>query len=309
MPSESLLLHQSARRRMLDVVEPLASAVKVTLGPSGRNVILELPSTVPLMPSSGVVAKSIELPDPFADMGARLLCKAAVRTREITGNCTITATTPAQAIVAEGVKYVEAGHARIHLKHGIEAAGKLVAEEHRTAAKPCASFAEMRQIATTSASGAQTVWPLVAEAVEQVGKDGAISVEDGPKPEDELDIAEGALIDRGYLSPLFATTDLRAVVLEGPKVLLCDAKISSIPQLLPIVEAVTGAGTSLLVVAIDIEAAALATLAVNNIPGALKSCAVKSSRFGDARTELGQRCGLVRAPPLRRDHRGPGERS
>jgi len=286
MPAKSLVFHQNARRLMLAGVEQLARAVKVTLGPGGRNVIVERPDMVPMVANSGVVvAKSISLPDPFADMGARLLCEAAARTSEIAGDGTTTATTLAHAIVAEGVKYVEAGHDPMQLKRGIEAAGKLVADQLLANAKPCSSTEEMRQIATISASGDSTIGELVARAVERVGKDGAVSVEDGSRMEDELDIAEGALIDRGYLSPLFATTESRAVVLESPLVLLSDANISSIAQLLPILEAVTHAGRSLLVIANDVEGEALATLVVNNLRGALKSCAVKSPGFGDSRTE------------------------
>lgn len=271
---------------MLSGVELLARAVKVTLGPGGRNVIVERPDMAPIVANSGViVAKSVSLPDPFADMGARLLCEAAVRTSEIAGDGTTTATTLAHAIVAEGVKYVEAGHDPMQLKRGIEAAGKLVADALLAGARPCGSIEEMRQIATISASGDHTIGALVAQAVERVGKDGAISVEDGSKLEDELDIADGALIDRGYLSPLFATNESRAVVLESPMVLLCDASISSIAQLLPLLEAVTRAGRTLLVIANDVEGEALATLVVNNLRGALKSCAVKSPGFGDSRTE------------------------
>lgn len=297
MPEKTLIFHQNARREMLHGVELLARAVKVTLGPGGRNVIVERRGMVPLVANSGVVvAKSVSLPDPFADMGARLLCEAAVRTSEIAGDGTTTATTLAHAIVAEGVKYVEAGHDPMQLKRGIEAAGKLVSEHLLASAKPCGGTEEMRQIATISASGDHTVGTLVAQAVEHVGKDGAISVEDGSKLDDELDIAEGALIDRGYLSPLFATTESRAVVLESPLVLLCDASISSIAQLLPILEAVTRAGRSLLVIANDVEGEALATLVVNNLRGALKSCAVKSPGFGDSRTEqLGDLAALTGA--------------
>lgn len=286
MPARTLVFHQHARRMMLSGVEQLASAVKVTLGPGGRNVIVERPEMVPLVANSGVVvARSVTLANPFADMGARLLCEAATRTSEVAGDGTTTATTLAHAMVAEGVKYVEAGHDPMQLKRGIEAAGKLVAADLLARARPCASIAEMRQIATISASGDQTVGMLVAQAVERVGKDGAISVEDGSKLEDALDVANGALIDRGYLSPLFATNESRAVVLESPLVLLCDANIAAVAQLLPVLEAVSRAARPLLVIATDVEGEALATLVVNNLRGALKSCAVKSPGFGDARTE------------------------
>ncbi|MBP0637411.1 MULTISPECIES: chaperonin GroEL [unclassified Cupriavidus] len=297
MPARTLIFHQGARRMMLSGVEQLAHAVKVTLGPGGRNVIVERPDMVPLVANSGVVvAKSVTLANPFADMGARLLCEAAVRTSEIAGDGTTTATTLAHAIVAEGVKYVEAGHDPMQLKRGIEAAGKLVAGALLESARPCGNTDEMRQIATISASGDQTVGALVAQAVERVGKDGAVSVEDGSKLDDALDIADGALIDRGYLSPLFATNESRAVVLESPLVLLCDANIAAIAQLLPVLEAVSRASRPLLVIANDVEGEALATLVVNNLRGALKSCAVKSPGFGDSRTEqLGDLAALTGA--------------
>ena len=286
MTARTLVFHQTARRMMLNGIDLLARAVKVTLGPGGRNVIIERPGTTPMVANSGVVvARSISLREPFADMGARLLCEAAARTSEVAGDGTTTATTLAHAIVAEGVKYVEAGHDPMQLRRGIEAAGAVVAQQLHAMARPCTTVDEMRQIATISASGDQTVGTLVARAVEQVGKDGAISVEDGSKLEDQLEIAKGARVDRGFLSPFFATTESRAVVLEEPWVLLCDATISSIAQLLPVLEAVSGTGKPLLVIANEVEGEALATLVVNNLRGTLKSCAIRSPGFGESRTE------------------------
>ncbi|MCT7318715.1 chaperonin GroEL [Ralstonia sp. CHL-2022] len=286
MTARTLVFHQTARRMMLNGIDLLARAVKVTLGPGGRNVIIERPGTTPMVANSGVVvARSISLREPFADMGARLLCEAAARTSEVAGDGTTTATTLAHAIVAEGVKYVEAGHDPMQLRRGIEAAGAVVAQQLHDMARPCTTVDEMRQIATISASGDQTVGSLVARAVEQVGKDGAISVEDGSKLEDQLEIAKGARVDRGFLSPFFATTESRAVVLEEPWVLLCDVTISSIAQLLPILEAVSGTGKPLLVIANEVEGEALATLVVNNLRGTLKSCAIRSPGFGESRTE------------------------
>jgi len=286
MTARTLVFHQTARRMMLNGIDLLARAVKVTLGPGGRNVIIERPGTTPMVANSGVVvARSISLREPFADMGARLLCEAAARTSEVAGDGTTTATTLAHAIVAEGVKYVEAGHDPMQLRRGIEAAGAVVAQQLHDMARPCTTVDEMRQIATISASGDQTVGLLVARAVEQVGKDGAISVEDGSKLEDQLEIAKGARVDRGFLSPFFATTESRAVVLEEPWVLLCDVTISSIAQLLPVLEAVSGTGKSLLVIANEVEGEALATLVVNNLRGTLKSCAIRSPGFGESRTE------------------------
>jgi len=286
MTARTLVFHQTARRTMLNGIDLLARAVEVTLGPGGRNVIIERSGMTPMVANSGVVvARSISLREPFADMGARLLCEAAARTSEVAGDGTTTATTLAHAIVAEGVKYVEAGHDPMQLRRGIEAAGTVVAQHLHDMAQPCITVDEMRQIATISASGDQTVGSLVARAVEQVGKDGAISVEDGSKLEDQLEIAKGARVDRGFLSPFFATTESRAVVLEAPWILLCDATISSIAQLLPALEAVSGTGKPLLVIANDVEGEALATLVVNNLRGTLKSCAIRSPGFGDARTE------------------------
>jgi chaperonin GroEL len=286
MTARTLVFHQTARWMMLNGIDLLARAVKVTLGPGGRNVIIERPGTTPMVANSGVVvARSISLREPFADMGARLLCEAAARTSEVAGDGTTTATTLAHAIVAEGVKYVEAGHDPMQLRRGIEAAGAVVAQQLHDMARPCTTVDEMRQIATISASGDQTVGLLVARAVEQVGKDGAISVEDGSKLEDQLEIAKGARVDRGFLSPFFATTESRAVVLEEPWVLLCDVTISSIAQLLPILEAVSGTGKPLLVIANEVEGEALATLVVNNLRGTLKSCAIRSPGFGESRTE------------------------
>lgn len=286
MTARTLVFHQTARRMMLNGIDLLARAVKVTLGPGGRNVIIERPGMTPMVANSGVVvARSISLREPFADMGARLLCEAAARTSEVAGDGTTTATTLAHAIVAEGVKYVEAGHDPMQLRRGIEAAGAVVAQQLHAMARPCTTVDEMRQIATISASGDQTVGTLVARAVEQVGKDGAISVEDGSKLEDQLEIAKGARVDRGFLSPFFATTESRAVVLEEPWVLLCDATISSIAQLLPVLEAVSGTGKPLLVIANEVEGEALATLVVNNLRGTLKSCAIRSPGFGESRTE------------------------
>ena len=286
MTARTLVFHQTARRMMLNGIDLLARAVKVTLGPGGRNVIIERPGATPMVANSGVVvARSITLREPFADMGARLLCEAAARTSEVAGDGTTTATTLAHAIVAEGVKYVEAGHDPMQLRRGIEAAGTVVAQQLLDMAEPCVTVDEMRQIATISASGDQTVGSLVARAVEQVGKDGAISVEDGSKLEDLLEIAKGARVDRGFLSPFFATKESRAVVLEAPWILLCDATISSIAQLLPALEAVSGTGRPLLVIANDVEGEALATLVVNNLRGTLKSCAIRSPGFGESRTE------------------------
>ncbi|WP_126284930.1 chaperonin GroEL [Burkholderia stagnalis] len=286
MPVKSLVFHQEARHRLLRGVNAMAEAVKVTLGPGGRNVIVEQADGAPLVANSGVVvAGAIDLPDPFEEMGARLLREVATRTSEVAGDGTTTATTLAQAIVVEGIKCVTAGHDPMALKRAIEAAGRSVVAELHRIAKPCASADEMRQIATISASGDSTIGTLVAQAVERVGKDGAISIEDGTKLDDELETVDGSLIDRGYLSPLFVDSDSHRVVLEEPRILLCDMNISAIAQLLPALEAISGTGKPLLVVANEVEGEALATLVVNHLRGTLKSCAIRSPGFGEARAE------------------------
>lgn len=286
MSAKSLVFHQDARQRLLKGVNAIAEAVKVTLGPGGRNVIVERPDAEPLVANSGViVAGAVDLPDPFEEMGARLLREVATRTSEVAGDGTTTATTLAQAIVVEGIKCVTAGHDPMALKRAIEAAGRDVVAELQRIAKPCASAEEMRQIATISASGDSTIGTLVAQAVERVGKDGAISIEDGTKLDDELETVDGSLIDRGYLSPLFVESDSHRIVLDEPRILLCDINISAITQLLPVLEAVSATGKPLLVVANEVEGEALATLVVNHLRGTLKSCAIRSPGFGEARTE------------------------
>lgn len=291
MPAKSLVFHQDARQRLLRGVNAMAEAVKVTLGPGGRNVIVEQPDAAPLVANSGVVvAGSVDLPDPFEEMGARLLREVATRTSEVAGDGTTTATTLAQAIVVEGIKCVTAGHDPMALKRAIETAGKdVVAELHRIA-RPCASADEMRQIATISASGDVSIGALVAQAVERVGKEGvgkegAISIEDGTKLDDELETVDGSLVERGYLSPLFVEADRHTVVLEEPRILLCDMNVGAIAQLLPVLEALSSTGKPLLVVANEVEGEALATLVVNHLRGTLKSCAIRSPGFGEARTE------------------------
>ncbi|MBN3752240.1 chaperonin GroEL [Paraburkholderia sp. Tr-20389] len=297
MSHRTLVFHQDARQLLLNGVNALAEAVKVTLGPGGRNVIVERVPGAPLVANSGVVvAGSVDLSDPYEEMGAQLLREVATRTSEIAGDGTTTATTLAQAIVVEGNKCVTAGHDPMALKRAIEDAGKeVVAELHRLA-RPCSTVDEMRQIATISASGDATIGALVANAVARVGKEGAISIEDGSKLDDELETVDGSLLDRGLVSPLFLSEDQRNVVLEEPRVLLCDMNISSIPQLLPMLEAVMGTGKPLFVIANEIEGEALATLVVNHLRGTFKSCAIRSPGFGESRTEqLGDLAALTGA--------------
>ena len=278
MSNETLVFHHDARQLLLNGVNTLAEAVKVTLGPGGRNVIVERPSGGPLVANSGViVAGSVDLTDPYAEMGAQLLREVATRTSEVAGDGTTTATTLAQAIVVEGNKCVTAGYDPMALKRAIEDAGKRVVEELHRLARPCASADEMRQIATISASGDASIGALVAQAVERVGNEGAISIEDGSKLDDELETVDGSLLDRGFVSPLFVDEDRRDVVLDEPRVLLCDLNVSSVAQLLPVLEAVMATGKPLLVIANEIEGDALATLVVNHLRGTFRSCAIRSA--------------------------------
>ncbi|XUW90482.1 chaperonin GroEL [Burkholderia sp. M6-3] len=285
MSPKSLVFHHTARRLLLNGVNALAEAVKVTLGPGGRNVIVERPEEVPLIANSGVVvARSIELQDRFEAMGAQLLREVATKTSEIAGDGTTTATTLAQAMMVEGMKCVTAGHDPMALKRAVEAAGKRVVEELHRLARPCSTIDEMRQIATISASGDGSIGELVARAVERVGKDGAISIEDGSKLDDELETVDGSLIDRGYLSPLFVEAESREVVLEEPRILLCDTAITAVAHLLPVLEAVSAIGKPFLLVANEVEGEALAALVVNHLRGTLKCCAIRSPGFGEGRS-------------------------
>ncbi|MDC6132796.1 chaperonin GroEL, partial [Burkholderia gladioli] len=286
MSATSLAFHQDARRRLLKGVNAMAEAVKLTLGPGGRNVIVGQAGDAPLVANSGViVAGALELPDPFEDMGARLLRVVATRTSEVAGDGTTTATTLAQAIVVEGIQCVSAGHDPMALKSEIEAAGARVIAQLQRIARPCASGEELRQIATISASGDSSIGRLVANAIERVGRDGAISVEEGRRLEDELDIVEGLRIERGYLSPLFVASSDHQVVLEEPRILLCDMNINTISQLLPLLESPGSTEKPLLVVANEVGGDALATLVVNHLRGTLRSCAIRSPGFGDTRAE------------------------
>ncbi len=304
MSATSLAFHQDARRRLLKGVNAMAEAVKLTLGPGGRNVIVGQAGDAPLVANSGViVAGALELPDPFEDMGARLLRVVATRTSEVAGDGTTTATTLAQAIVVEGIQCVSAGHDPMALKSEIEAAGARVIAQLQRIARPCASGEELRQIATISASGDSSIGRLVANAIERVGRDGAISVEEGRRLEDELDIVEGLRIERGYLSPLFVASSDHQVVLEEPRILLCDININTISQLLPLLESPGSTEKPLLVVANEVGGDALATLVVNHLRGTLRSCAIRSPGFGDTRAGLWRHARRMARRPGRADRR------
>src|SRR5690348_10877152 len=288
MPAKEVRFHEGARAKMVHGLNILADAVKVTLGPKGRNVVLERSFGAPTVTKDGVsVAKEIELKDKFENMGAQMVKEVASKTSDVAGDGTTTATVLAQAIVREGMKFVAAGMNPMDLKRGIDKAVAATVEELKKIAKPTTTSKEIAQVGTISANSDSSVGERIAEAMEKVGKEGVITVEDGKSLQDELDIVEGMQFDRGYLSPYFINNpDKQVAVHENPFVLLCDKKISNIRDLLPILEQVAKAGRPLLIIAEDIEGEALATLVVNNIRGILKTVAVKAPGFGDRRKAM-----------------------
>ena len=288
MSAKQVMFHNAARAKIADGVNILADAVKVTLGPKGRNVILERSYGAPLVACSGVVvAKQIELKDKFENMGAQMVKEVASKTSDVAGDGTTTATVLAQAIVQEGMKYVAAGMNPMDLKRGIDKAVAATVEELRRLSRPCATGREIAQVGAISANADLAIGNTIAEAMEKVGKEGVITVEDGSGLQNELEVVEGMQFDRGYLSPYFINNaDKQSAVLEEPYVLLCDKKISSIKDLLPVLEEVAKTGKPLLVIAEDVDGEALATLVVNHLRGILKSCAVKAPGFGDRRKEM-----------------------
>jgi chaperonin GroEL len=288
MPAKEVRFGDSARERMVAGVNVLANAVKVTLGPKGRNVVLERSFGAPTVTKDGVsVAKEIELKDKFENMGAQMVKEVASKTSDVAGDGTTTATVLAQAIVREGMKYVAAGMNPMDLKRGIDKAVTGIIEELKKVSKPCSTSKEIAQVGSISANSDTSVGERIAEAMDKVGKEGVITVEDGKSLNDELEVVEGMQFDRGYLSPYFINNpDRQIAVLESPFVLLHDKKISNIRDLLPVLEQVAKAGRPLLIIAEDIEGEALATLVVNNIRGILKTVAVKAPGFGDRRKAM-----------------------
>ncbi|MFN3593905.1 MAG: chaperonin GroEL [Thiobacillaceae bacterium] len=288
MAAKDVRFGDAARHRMVAGVNILADAVKVTLGPKGRNVVLDRSFGAPTVTKDGVsVAKEIELKDKFENMGAQMVKEVASKTSDVAGDGTTTATVLAQAIVNEGMKFVAAGMNPMDLKRGIDKAVHAVVEELKKLSKPCTTSKEIAQVGAISANADQSIGQIIADAMDKVGKEGVITVEDGSGLENELDVVEGMQFDRGYLSPYFINNaDKQMAVLEDPYILLHDKKISSIRDLLPILEQVAKAGKPLLIVAEDVEGEALATLVVNNIRGILKTCAVKAPGFGDRRKAM-----------------------
>jgi chaperonin GroEL len=288
MAAKELVFGDSARTRLVEGVNLLANAVKVTLGPKGRNVVLERSYGSPVVTKDGVsVAKEIELADRLQNLGAQLVKEVASKTSDAAGDGTTTATVLAQAIVREGQKYVAAGLNPLDLKRGIDKAVIAAIEELKKISRPTTTSKEIAQVATISANGEESIGQRIAEAIDRVGKEGVITVEDGKSLGDELDVVEGMQFDRGYLSPYFINNqDKQLALLDDPFILLHDKKISNIRDLLPVLEQVAKAGRPLLIIAEDVEGEALATLVVNNIRGILKTTAVKAPGFGDRRKAL-----------------------
>jgi len=288
MAAKDVVFGGEARARMVEGVNILANAVKVTLGPKGRNVVLERSFGAPTVTKDGVsVAKEIELKDKLQNMGAQLVKEVASKTSDNAGDGTTTATVLAQAIVREGSKYVAAGLNPMDLKRGIDKAVAALVEELKKASKPTTTSKEIAQVGSISANSDSSIGEIIANAMDKVGKEGVITVEDGKSLNNELDVVEGMQFDRGYLSPYFINNPEKQVaLLDNPFVLLFDKKISNIRDLLPTLEAVAKAGRPLLIIAEEVEGEALATLVVNTIRGILKVVAVKAPGFGDRRKAM-----------------------
>jgi chaperonin GroEL len=295
MAGKRILFGDEARAKVVQGVTTLANAVKVTLGPRARTVVLERSFGAPAVINSGVVvAKEIELSDPFENMGAQMAREVAAKTSEVAGDGTTTAMLLATAIVREGMKYVAAGMNPMDLKRGAEKTVEAIVAELKRLAKPCSTRTEIAQVASISANNDPTIGEIVAEAMDKVGKEGVITVEDGSGLKSELEVVEGMQFDRGYLSPYFINQpEKMRAILEDPLILVCDRKISAIPDLIPLLEKAAQAGKPLLVIAEEVEGEALATLVVNSLRGVLKACAVKAPGFGDRRKAMLQDIAIV----------------
>jgi chaperonin GroEL len=288
MAAKDVVFGGEARARMVEGVNILANAVKVTLGPKGRNVVLERSFGAPTVTKDGVsVAKEIELKDKLQNMGAQMVKEVASKTSDIAGDGTTTATVLAQAIVREGMKYVAAGMNPMDLKRGIDKAVTALVAELKKASKATTTSKEIAQVGSISANSDETIGKIIADAMDKVGKEGVITVEDGKSLDSELEVVEGMQFDRGYLSPYFINNpEKQAALLDNPFVLLFDKKISNIRDLLPTLEQVAKAGRPLLIIAEDVDGEALATLVVNTLRGILKVVAVKAPGFGDRRKAM-----------------------
>ena len=288
MAAKEVVFGEAARARKLRGVNLLADAVKVTLGPKGRNVVLDKSFGAPTVTKDGVsVAKEIELKDKFENMGAQMVKEVASKTSDVAGDGTTTATVLAQSMLKEGLKAVAAGMNPMDLKRGSDKCVAAAVQQLKEISKPCSDHREIAQVGTVSANADEAVGNIIAEAMEKVGKEGVITVEDGQGLENELDIVEGMQFDRGYLSPYFINKqDSMSVDLENPYILIHDKKVSNIRDLLPILEGVAKSSRPLVVIAEDVDGEALATLVVNNIRGIVKVCAVKAPGFGDRRKAM-----------------------
>jgi len=288
MPAKDVRFHESARHKLLAGVNILADAVKVTLGPKGRNVVLERSFGAPTVTKDAVsVAKELELKDKFENMGAQMVKEVASKTSDVAGDGTTTATVLAQSIVKEGMKFVASGMNPMDLKRGIDKAVIAVVEELKKLSKPCTTSKEIAQVGAISANADAEIGKIISDAMDKVGKEGVITVEDGKGLQNELEVVEGMQFDRGYLSPYFINNAEKQIsVLEDPYILLHDKKISNIRELLPILEQVAKSGKPLLIIAEEVEGEALATLVVNNLRGILKTSAVKAPGFGDRRKAM-----------------------
>lgn len=289
MPSpKKLLFHEEARERICSGVDALAEAVSVTLGPRGRTVILEDALGAPQIVNSGVVvARSIELEDRFENMGARLLCEVATRTSEMAGDGTTTATVLAREMIIQGKRYIAGGMNPMELKHGMELATAAVVRALQSMAKPCTSPQDIAHVASIAANNDRSIGDLLASAMEKVGREGAIAIEDGSGLLSVLEVVDGLQFDRGYLSPFFVNnTDGHLAVLEDCSILLCDGRLSRITDLLPLLEAALKEARPLLVIAEDLDSDVLSLLVVNAIRSSLKTCAVKAPGFGEQRKAL-----------------------
>lgn len=288
MAAKDVKFGNDARIKMLRGVNILADAVKVTLGPKGRNVVLDKSFGSPTITKDGVsVAREIELEDKFENMGAQMVKEVASKANDAAGDGTTTATVLAQSIITEGLKAVAAGMNPMDLKRGIDKAVIAAVEELKKLSVPCSDSKAIAQVGTISANSDSTVGELIAQAMEKVGKEGVITVEEGSGLQDELDVVEGMQFDRGYLSPYFINKpETGSIELESPFILLADKKISNIREMLPVLEAVAKAGKPLLIIAEDVEGEALATLVVNTMRGIVKVAAVKAPGFGDRRKAM-----------------------
>ncbi len=288
MAAKEIYFHQSARDAILRGVRTLADAVAITLGPKGRNVVLEKSFGSPTITKDGVtVAKEIDLENKFENMGAQMVKEVASQTSDKAGDGTTTATVLARSIYEEGLKLVAAGHSPMDLKRGIDKAVEVVVAELKKMSKPTKNRKEIAQVGSISANGDETIGNIIAEAMDKVGKEGVITVEEAKGLETTLEVVEGMQFDRGYISPYFVTNRERMeAVLEDPYILISEKKISAMPELIPILEQVARSGKPLLLIAEDVEGEALATLVVNKIRGVLNVCAVKAPGFGDRRKEM-----------------------